>query len=357
MFQAIRAFVYRYERYVGATVFLGGFILDVLTLHFLTLSQIATLLGSYIGATAAAILIGHALIGERPEAGKIVSFGATLFPLIAQFFIGGALSGLVIMYSSSASFVASWPFIILLIGVFISTEAFSKYRSRLVFQSVLLFFTTYAYIIFTLPILLGAINRLVFILSSVLSVLLLFGFLALIRLVGKERVQGRPRAIMLWSFGIVVVLQLGYFFGIIPPLPLSLSDKGIYHAIERRGTEYALTGEPRPLVPFLTPTIHYSASTPLYAFSAVFAPARFSTHILHKWQRFDEASGSWVTKSEVELPVTGGRDGGYRTYSTSTTAREGRWRVAVTTPEGQVIGYIPFTIEPGLPEEVLTEVR
>lgn len=357
MWQAVSQYVKQHERYLSGIFFLGGFLLDIFTLNFLTLSQIALLLGTYIGAAALAILIGHALIGERPESGRLVSFGATAFPLIAQFFIGGALSGLVIMYSVGSSFLASWPFIVLLVAVFISTEAFSKYRRRLVFQSVLLFFTAYAGIIFTLPILLGAINRLVFIASGVIAIALLLGFLSLIRMIGRDRVQGRLRPILLSSLGIVAVLHIGYFLGVIPPLPLTLTEKGIYHAVERRGGDYALTGEPSPLLPFRTPIVHYRASTPLYAFSAVFAPATFSTHIIHRWERYSTEKGDWVIQSTVELPIAGGRDGGYRTYSTSTLPREGKWRVVVTTREGQVIGYIPFTVIPELPPEVITELR
>lgn len=357
MWQTLSTYVRTHERYLSAVFFVGGFLLDIFTLHLLTLSQIALLLGGYVALAALAILIGHALIGEREGAGRIISLGASAFPLIAQFFIGGSLSGLVIMYSSESSLAVSWPFILVLAGVFISTEAFSKYRRRLVFQTVLLFFTAYAYTIFTLPILLGAVNRLIFILSGAIALAALFGFLSLLKFVGRERVLGRSRIIAAWSVAITTAIHGAYFLGIIPPLPLTLTDKGVYHAVERRGDEYALTGEPKSMLPFKTPTIHYSASTPLYAFSAVFAPAQFSTHIVHKWQQFDTESSSWKTKTEIELPISGGRDGGYRTYSTSVLPREGRWRVAVTTRDGQVIGYIPFVVIPQMPPEVITELH
>ncbi len=355
MWQPVKEFVARYERYLSGAFFLGGFILDVFTLHFLTLAYIAALLGTYVALAALAILIAHALIGERPGAGRVVSFGATLFPLVAQFFIGGALSGLVILYTMEASIAASWPFLALLAGAFISTEAFSKYRTRITFQTVLLFFTAYAYAVFALPMLIGQVNRLVFLGSGALTLVAFFGFLKLMRITGRERVLGKLRTSVFWSLGILAALHGAYFAGVIPPLPLALSEKGIYYDLSRQNGLYTLVGERTPLLPFRPHVVYSTPGMKLYAFSAVFAPARFSTHVQHRWEYFDDTKDAWVTRNTVDLVIAGGRDGGYRTYSVSGNTTPGKWRVAVTTPEGQVIGYIPFTVITGTPKDVITD--
>jgi hypothetical protein len=339
------AWARQHERYAGAAVFIGGFLIDTFTLPLLTLSQMTFLLGGYVALAALAIFITHALIGHRENAGSVMRTSALVLPLVGQFFISGALSGLVILYATDSSFTASWPFITLLAVVFISTEALSPYRTRLTFQSVLLFFTLYAYVLFLLPTLMGRVGTSTFIESSI-STSIIFGFfLFLVSLTGRARLREEWRPIAASCVGIFIVVQAGYFFHLVPPLPLALRQGAIYHSIEQRGGDFMLKGEKRSPLPFITPIIHHVQGTPLYAFSAVFAPTTFSTHIIHQWEYLDGAKDDWVVMSRVELKVTGGRDGGYRTYSIYENVIPGKWRVAVKTQEGLIIGYIFFTVE------------
>ncbi|HEV7424102.1 MAG TPA: DUF2914 domain-containing protein, partial [Candidatus Paceibacterota bacterium] len=46
----------------------------------------------------------------------------------------------------------------------------------------------------------------------------------------------------------------------------------------------------------------------------------------------------------ISLPVIGGRDGGFRTYSSRSNLAEGKWRVNVKTELGQTIGHVRFNI-------------
>ena len=65
-----------------------------------------------------------------------------------------------------------------------------------------------------------------------------------------------------------------------------------------------------------------------------------------------------VTKGNVTLPVIGGRDGGYRTYTVKSYLTRGRWRVNVETTQGQVIGRILFNVIPVEVEpHVLTKIN
>src|SRR5690606_438844 len=114
-----------------------------------------------------------------------------------------------------------------------------------------------------------------------------------------------------------------------------LKESGIYHALDRDGSAYVLTGEgagpwwdPRP------DRVHLLPGEPLYAFSAVFAPTRFGTTIVHRWQRYDPDARAWVTQSRIEFPMTGGRTQGFRGYSMITPALPGAFRVRVETENG-----------------------
>ncbi len=77
----------------------------------------------------------------------------------------------------------------------------------------------------------------------------------------------------------------------------------------------------------------------------MFAPAKFSTTILHEWELYDEKTASWVKTATFGFPITGGRDGGYRGYSLRDSVESGEWRVNVKTGNGLIIGRVAFTVE------------
>lgn len=91
---------------------------------------------------------------------------------------------------------------------------------------------------------------------------------------------------------------------------------------------------------------HRAPGSPVYAFSAVFSPKSLNLTILHEWQHYDETKGEWVTETVISLPVVGGRDGGFRTYSMRSNLANGKWRVNIETEQSQVIGRLRFNLLP-----------
>jgi hypothetical protein len=90
----------------------------------------------------------------------------------------------------------------------------------------------------------------------------------------------------------------------------------------------------------------------------VFSPTHLDTQIVHEWQYYNPVDEEWQTTDTISFPIIGGRDGGYRGYSSKSTISPGRWRVNVETPHGQTIGRINFQVEEvsSLPE-LIPEVR
>jgi hypothetical protein len=82
----------------------------------------------------------------------------------------------------------------------------------------------------------------------------------------------------------------------------------------------------------------------IYAYSAIFSPKNLNLTILHEWQHYDEIQNKWITGTVINLPVTGGRDGGFRTYSARSNLVPGKWRVNIKTKEGQTIGRLRFNL-------------
>lgn len=351
MIRKLLAWLQRNERHLGALVFVFGFVTDILTFTLLDVSIVNLIFAAYIGIAAVLALLAH-FVTVRARVGAFATALPTLCSLAIQYLIGNILSGVLIFYTKSSFIFASWPFLILLALVFIGNEYFRKYRDHLTFQSVLLFFGLYAYSIFALPLYVNRLGPDVFLLSTGGTIALFSLFLVVLWRAGRERFAKSFFKTVFGSLGIVGVMVGSYFSGLIPPIPLTLPHVGIYHSVSRDGSDYVLTGEEKlPWWNFWeTETVHVSASSDLYAFSAVSAPVQFSTSIVHVWQRYSEAGSAWRTEARIAFPISGGRSEGYRGYSQKSSLTPGRWRVSIETPSGQVIGRTEFVIERGVPE-------
>jgi hypothetical protein len=189
-------------------------------------------------------------------------------------------------------------------------------------------------------------GALVFLGSGAAAAALFAGHLWLLSIVGKKRLVESVRGIAIRAIAVLLLVNGAYFAGILPPLPLSLQDIGIYHGLVKSGGSYVLQAEDAPPAWqfWKVPTLNVVPGTPLYAYSAVFAPVRLATGVVHVWQRRGTYAGAWTTVARIEFPISGGRDGGYRGYSTISSLEPGEWRVSVETPSGQVIGRERFDV-------------
>jgi hypothetical protein len=152
------------------------------------------------------------------------------------------------------------------------------------------------------------------------------------------------RQIFMGIAGMFVLLNGLYFFEFIPPIPLALRKAEIAHAISRSPDGvYHVTREVAGASGFFerAQKVHLDGS-PLYFFSAVFAPTAFSTSLVHEWQYQEEETGEWNTLQRITFSLVGGRKGGYRGYSLSAQIFPGHWRVRVLTGEGVLIGQKSF---------------
>ena len=359
MIQKVLAWAQRNERHLGALVFLWGFITDIITFVFLDISLVNILFAAYLGLAALAIFLTHFLSSRPPEKSSVRYKSAlVLLPLLAQYLIGNLLSGFLIFYTKSSVLLASWPFLILIAAIFIGNEWFRRYKDRITFMAVLLFFTTYAYAIFALPLFVLSLGAYVFLGSTAIALISFGVFLVLLYKAGRLKLAESILPIVGSCLLITVLVSSAYFSGLIPPIPLTLKEGGIYHSVERVGGQYILQGEKEPpWYDLRTHVVHIAPGESLSAFTAVFAPIRFGTVVVHRWQRYNEAKGVWVTYSKIAFPIAGGRTEGYRGYSETANPLPGEWRVRVETENGQVIGQMRFRLErsetpPVLHEEV-----
>lgn len=337
----------------------AGFVADNLLFERIDLWQTQLLFASYAAACFLSIPILQ-WIESRAARGIQRPRWRILFLLMTQFALGGFWSAFVIFYGRSAVLGASWPFLLFVFLIFLGSEYFHQHHARLVFTSVLFFFALYSYMIFEVPIWTGTIGTLTFLESGAAAVLLFVLFTMLLRVLARERFLADVFKIRVGAFVVLVVMNIFYFANVLPPLPLAATAAGVYHSVWRVPGEYLATSEAGESwqVRYLgfSPTLHLAPGNSLYAYSSVFAPTTLATVIVHRWQWYDPRKKQWVTRSAIAYPIQGGRDGGYRGYSSMPISDTGQWRVNIETVDGRLIARLPFAVEAATQPPSLTTV-
>ncbi len=337
-----------YERYISPASLIAGFLAD--NLFFLRRVDLLVgniLLLSYLLIAAGGIVLINAIQAGRIR-GKVALKVAPFIPVVVQFCFGGLFSGFVSLYSRSASVAVSWIFVAALAALLLGNERFTRLYARLPFQIGLYFLALISFLEFFIPVILRRIGPWIFILSGVVSLTIIAGFMyAMKKLVPQMWRESGRRAVV--SVGVIfIIFNALYFTNMIPPLPLSLKDAGVYHSVvPQKDGSYVLRGEPLAWYEqYLNyaPTFHRTKGETVYVWSAVFAPSGLSTEVLHEWQLYDPVQKQWETTNTVSFAIFGGRDGGYRGYSKKINPAEGKWRVNVITQYGHLLGRISLQV-------------
>ena len=361
----------RYERHLSAAAMVIGYAVDNFTFGRVDHPGAHLVFSAYLVVAVVSIALAHWLQGRRdraegaagaklpagdkptapgsePEQERRFRSGVWL-PAATQFALGGLWSGFLVFYSRSAVLAASWPFLLLLLAFLIGNEVFRRYHARLVFVSLLLFFALYSYAVFVVPLFTRSIGQITFLASGACAIVAYYFFLRLLWVLDRQRYRQSRWQIIAGAVAITAAMNGFYFMRVLPPLPLALSDVGIYHAVRHTGAIYQVQEEPEPwTVRFglARPVVHVAPSEKLALYSAVFAPIRMATQVTHRWQWWDARSKHWQTLSNVSFPISGGREHGYRGYSLKSGLRAGDWRVDINSADGRLIGRLAFSVVP-----------
>lgn len=335
-----------YERRLAPVAFLAGFAFDALTLTRVDLLRDNLILIAHLTVAAAGIALVNAVEASRLK-GAFTETIAWLFPLMIQFSFGALFSGFVVLYFRSGSLAGSWLFLLLLTLLLIGNEFFRRHYRRLTFHLNVYFIALFAYLILAIPMLVNRMGAAMFLASGLASLALIALFIGLMGRMAPHVSQYR-RELAASIGGIYLTFNLLYFLNVIPPIPLALKEIGIYHAaVPAPGGGYRVSFEKPQWYEFFrdtSKTFQWVPGTPVFAYSAIFAPANINTAIFHHWEYFDTEAGEWIEKSRISYPIAGGRDGGYRGYSMKQIITPGKWRVAVKTGRGQLLGRTAFEI-------------
>ncbi len=342
----MKNFFEKYENHLTSGALILGFIIDNLTLKRIDLPFENTILFSYLIISGVGILILN-YSERRKNSGfwlKINRFA----PIIIQFVFGNLFSAFFVFYSRSANFLTSLPFLIMLVALLIGNEVLKKHYSKVSFQISIYFITLFSFLIFFVPVVIKQMGWWVFLLSGIVSLLIISLFVHLNFVFTKERTLELKNKIRKNITIIFITINVLYFLNFIPPIPLSMKDMGPYNSVVRVGDDYRMEKKDVRKIAdylFLREAVLMNRNSNLYFYSAVFAPTKLNTKVFHVWYYFDDAKNRWIEKSTIGFPIVGGRGTGYRGYSEKMIDAEGNWRVDVETQSGQIIGRERFRVE------------
>mgnify|MGYP003994530141 CR=1 FL=1 len=347
LYSRLRRLYEKHERLLVPGVLVLGVLFDFITFRTIKISSAFILLGFYaLMAGAMIFFINYHDTHRTPRRGNGLRYLRLAAPLIVQFTFGALLSASLIFYWFSGVLSVSWPIILILVALMISNEALRHLYQKPIVQISVYFFTIFSYSTLIFPYLFNSISAWVFVFGGLTSLAALYGY---VRLLARflDGVEAQQKRITRSTIVIFIVMNTFYFLNLIPPIPLSLQEAGIYHNIEREDGAYILHAEVETFFERILPgeTIHIQDKDFVYVYTSIFAPTDLDTVIYHQWQYYNPDTRDWEDRDRLSFAIFGGRDDGYRGYSVKSSVDEGLWRVNAETARGQVLGRIQFTVE------------
>ena len=333
----------KYSRWIPIVFFALGFVFDALILT--RIDELKTILQQAIYIVISAILIGIELLELTREI-HIPTWFAKPWKYreaVLHFLLGTLLNSYTIFYFKSASSLTSFSFILILITLLILNEFkhFGKSQTQvhMAFWSLCLV----SYFASLAPILIGSLGVLPF-LAGMTGATLVFSLYY--RIVKGTLNSAFLRSHLLFPyFGIMGVFIVLYLVHAIPPVPLSVRYLGIYHDVAKGNGSYILTYT-RPKWKFWQHGDQTFLARPgdsLFCFARVFSPTRFSAKLQVQWMYYDEGRG-WLPSDTLPMPITGGREEGFRGFTKKSNFQPGKWQVRVETLDDREIGRIDFEV-------------
>ncbi|MGO8970701.1 MAG: DUF2914 domain-containing protein [Myxococcaceae bacterium] len=344
--QRLAAFRHRHARAEHLLFFIGGFTFDALMVRRIDDASTLIQQGAYL-VVAGLLLFGlNAWNHRQLEPPRALRWLWQWSQPALHFMLGTLLNAYVLFYFKSASGLSALLFLGA-ISLLLLVNELPQFRR---FGPVVLFglysFCLTSYFAYLYPVLFGRLRPWMFLLAVGTSLLPLF-LLAW----GHHRLTQDARRVLrealLPSLGVQTVLVLLFLGHLVPPVPLSLRDIGIYHGVTKTGTTYTLSHHPLPWWRFWARDEQDFLARPgdrIYCFVHIFAPRNFHDEVKLRWAHRD-AGANWASSDAVPLHISGGRDEGYAGYSYKQNWRSGDWRVTVETSDGREIGRRRFTVE------------
>ena len=336
-------------------VFLCGFVTDYLLLNRVDDKIDNFILLAYITLATFSLILFYVGVAERWSPWWTERLRHYM-PMLMQYSFGGLLSGMLIFYGRSGDFLASAPFFFLIILVILINEVLKKQSERLIYNLAVYFVGVFSYCVLVIPVLLNDMGDIIFIGSGFLALLIIIIMVKLLKKLIPRFMEIQSGLVIFTIGSLYMVFNGFYFFNIIPPIPLSLTELDIYQKVEKTSTRgYRLEKEYKPWTEYLPlATDYFHPQAGAFCFARVYAPTKFTTDITHRWE-FLNKDGRWQEHFVHTYRITGENKQGYRGFTMINNLSDGKWRCIVENNKGQVLGRKTFTVDSSrTPEGIVT---
>lgn len=341
-------YIRKHEKYAPFLFFIGGFIFDSLTLGRIDRLYDLIVLCLYMTLLTVTIYL-YNLADDGKWQNTFLAKYEEYFPLAIQFFFGGLSSAYVIYFSRSVSLSKTISFFIILVTLLIANESLKKRISNKYLQFSVYFFVSFTFFTFIIPVFIKEMNTRIFIFSGLVSLAVTLSLIILVYTVSPstraELRIGKITGIIILMYS---VINLFYYFKLIPPVPLALENGLVAHNIKVENNKYIVSYETDEWFIFWRDHKLKFTCAPgdnVYVFTSIFAPTDIKKSIFHRWKWFNDTTNEWEVVEDIGYHITGGRDAGFRGYTFKNNVKKGLWKVEVITREELVIGVIDFEIE------------
>lgn len=340
-------------------IFLFGFVFDVLILP-----DFEDIHARYIGLTHLLVVAFFIYLREWVVSKNTASeWERKLFELttfLISFSSGAALSFIFVYAVRLAEFSVSWPLFLLLVLIITANEFVSTHNFRYALDLCVLFTATLFYIIFNTPMILKEQNDNIFIISLIVSISVSLLYTHILRKASHTANEEAPRGYAL-AIGIPMFAGMLYFLNVLPAVPLSLKDAGVYHNIVRTSTG-EFTGvkeiDNRNFAKYRVEIDHVLPNdNAVYFFSKINTPAEITAPISHTWEKYNDKERKWIKSMTISFDIKGGRNDGYRAYSKKENIEDGLWRVTIKVGANRIVGREKFWVIRGKDSTQTKEIK
>lgn len=328
--------------------FVLGFVNDLIFLNKIDSKIDNLILLSYVVLASVSILLFYAGVADKMFSG-LNNLCKKWMPLLMQFAFGGLLSGMLIFYGRSGDILVSAPFLATIAALMILNEIVDKQSSRLVYNLAVYFVGLFSYCVLVVPVFIADMGDIIFIGSGLLALFIFYLVFRLLRKIIPKFLSLNKRSLVFVIGCIYVAFNGLYFSNLIPPIPLSLTELGIYQSVEKTSNgNYRIVRENKEWWEKLIPqeqVFRPLSGDGVYCFARVYAPTKLTTDISHRWEYFSDSKGWQPFGEPISYRITGENKNGYRGYTTISNFSNGKWRCTVENNRGQILGRKVFTID------------
>ena len=345
------------ERAAAAAFFAAGFVFDMLTLgridSWLMIGQQAVYL-TVILLVLTQMFLEQAAPALAPAGPAVAPAGMPALrrgyfryrTAIVHFLLGALLNLYTIFFFKSSSLLTSFAFLGFLVLLVLANES-PRFKSLgPAFKFALASLCFLAFFACVIPVLVGSMGLLTFLLSMAVGCVPLAGAAAWIRRFAPDLFPSARRQILVPLGSVLVAFLAFYLFRLIPPVPLSIPFIGVYHAVERSGDSFRLSHQRPPWRVWHRGDQIFLAQPgdKVYVFFRIFSPTRFADEVLMRWYWKDAARG-WMLQDSIRIRILGGREEGFRGYGVKANYQPGHWKVQIETIDEREIGRVYFDLE------------